>query len=298
MSEEVQGFSFRSRSYAQAQEEGLQLVWPTPMRELLANPDGGDYVWSRLHYVFELPDPRELKVAAVALTDAEREVLTRFTEHARQLAGATLLGAQDTARFHFGGGMRDIRVETALSAHDVTVGFMVLLRQCFANDEEASFSKVRQILERRFHEARDEDAQATLKKWRDAHAAMRNKSLDELAQERMVAEGMLPEVLPMPGGAPASPIVRAPASPQEMLHTFWYGEHVHWGKRRGEYGTAMADDWSAANWQIAARKAAVDFTHFYLGFALLIERALRAAVEAGDASSPSAAAPSPEAPPA
>lgn len=277
------GHEVRSRSFARAPDLGVPLAWPTPMRELLANPDGGDYVWMRLHYVFELPDPRKLRPASVVLAAEEERVVARFARHARQLAGATLLGAQDTARFHFGPAMKDIQVETSLSAHDVTVGFMVLLRQCFADDEEASFSRVRQILGRHFHEAGDVAANNTLKLWKDAHAAMRNKSLDELAQERLIEEGKLPALLPMPAGSVASPVVRAPASPDLMLRTFWYGDYVHWGDRREEYDTAMLDEWSAANWQIGARKAAVDFTHFYLGFALLVERVLAAQAPANPA---------------
>ena len=102
MSQGVQEFRLRGRSQAQAQDEGPRLVWPTPVRELLANPNGGDYVRIRLPYVFELSDSRELKVAPVALTSEEREprsesapCLPRPATSSRPLAAVLSEAGQD-----------------------------------------------------------------------------------------------------------------------------------------------------------------------------------------------------------
>jgi hypothetical protein len=65
---------------------------------------------------------------------------------------------------------------------------MVLLRQCFAEGEAASFSKTRKILERRLYDAGERDLLAVIKEWQRAHAKLLNKALDELVQERMAAE--------------------------------------------------------------------------------------------------------------
>lgn len=68
-----------------------------------------------------------------------------------------------------------------------------------------------------------------------------------------------------------------------MLRTFWYGGQVHWGDRRDDYSAIMEDPWTAGTWEIEARKAAVELAQFYLGFALLVDRALTAsALQSGD----------------
>ncbi len=251
------------------------LSWPTPMWELLRNPDGGDFAWRRLGYVFRLPDPSTFRSPVPGLSADERAVLERFVEHARDLAGTTLLTAsKDRYRVHVADDASGYTVETELSDSDLTVGFMVKLRQSYADDEEASFSKVRKILEHRLHEADDEAAVAMLKQWRKAHAALRNKTTEELVQERMVADGQLPKELIGPGGEIRSPVVRSPESPHQMLQTFWYGGQVHWGKSREPLAVIQADPFQSGRWEVEVRQAAVDLGHFYLGFALLVERAV------------------------
>jgi hypothetical protein len=55
---------------------------------------------------------------------------------------------------------------TELSAPDVTAGLMVLLRQCYAPDEEATFAKARKVLGRRLNEPGDEASTEVLNQWR------------------------------------------------------------------------------------------------------------------------------------
>jgi len=244
------------------------------MRELLKNPDGGEYVWRRLTYVFALPDPRDFDPAAIVLTDDERGLLRRFVDHAKRLAATTLLGANDSVRIDipdFGGGEH---VYTELSEPDVTAGFMVLLRQCYADGDEASFSKVRKILERRLYEAGDTSSLAVLKMWRKAHARLNANTLEELVQEQLIVDGKMPAQLQRPDGQMESPVVRSPASPAELLRTFWYGDQVHWGSTREALAAIQADPFESGMWELAARAAACDLAHLYLGYALLVERAL------------------------
>ena len=265
----VTGVSFSA--YAQEQP----LLWPTPMRELLKNPDAGDFVWRRLGYIFRQPDPRTFSATVPGLTADERAVLELFVEHPRDLAGTTLLTAsKDRYTVHVADDNTGFTVETELSDSDVSAGFMVKLRQSYANDQEASFSKVRKILEHRLHEAGDEAAVALLKQWRKAHAALRNKTTEELVQEQMVADGQLPKELVGPDGETRSPVVRSPESPHQMLQTFWCGRQVHWGKSRQALGVIQADPYQSGRWEVEARQAAVDLGHFYLGFSLLVESAL------------------------
>ncbi|MGH2861467.1 MAG: hypothetical protein ACRDLT_08160 [Solirubrobacteraceae bacterium] len=257
-------------SYAQEQA----MLWPPPMQELMKNPAAGDYVWKRLHYIFKLPDPRSFPSPVAGVTDGELAVLQRFVEHSRDLAGTTLLSANDNYTVRVSDDDNSFTVNTELSDSDVTAGFMVKLRQCYSDDEEGSFSKVRKILEHRLHEVSDEAALGVLKQWRKAHAALRLKTSEELVQEQMTKDGELPAQLVGPDGETRSPVVRPPGSPHQMLQTFWYGGQVHWGKSRDAVSVVQADPFQTARWEIDTRQAAVDLGHLYLGFALLVERAL------------------------
>lgn len=252
------------------------LPWDTPMRDLLKAPDAGDFVWRRLHYVFELDDPRAFPHAELALTREEDAVLRRFVDQARRLADTSFLGGSDSVTIHIpdDGSAEDEVIEQDLADPDITAGYMVFLRQCYADDEEASFSKVRKILERRLYEAGETSAIDTLKRWRKAHAQLLNQTLEEHVQERMVRNGLMPGASIGLDGQPESDIVRSPASPRELLQTFWYGDHIHWGKHRDALAAIQADPFFEGMWEIEARQASTEVAHFYLGFAVLLEAAL------------------------
>lgn len=116
----------------------------------------------------------------------------------------------------------------------------------------------------------DEEALDTLKAWRKAHARLKNQALEELVQEQLIADGKMPGELEGPDGEMDSSVVRAPASPAELLLTFWYGDQLHWGKNRDSLAAIEADPFDAAMWNISARQAALDLAHFYLGVAVLV----------------------------
>jgi hypothetical protein len=238
------------------------------MHELMKDPQSGDFTWRRLAYVFSLDDPRGVTPMPVSLTPEEREQVDRFVSHTKRLATTSLLGAHDKMQVNiadFGG---EEFVQAELSEDDVTTGFMVLMRQCYANDEKASYSTVRKVLERRIHEAGDTTTLDVLKKWRKAHARLLNNSLEELVQEQLIADGKMPAQVDRPNG-PESTVVRDPASPAELLRTFWYGDQVHWGSMRQAHAAIQADAFESARWEIAARQAATDFAHFLHGISVV-----------------------------
>jgi hypothetical protein len=113
----------------------VQHPWPVPMTSFMQDPSKADYVWTRLHYVFTLPDPRALSPLPLKLTNDERELLERFVEQANSLARTSLLGGSDAVTISFAQGGGGVSVEENLSADDITTGFMVQLRQCFADGE-------------------------------------------------------------------------------------------------------------------------------------------------------------------
>jgi hypothetical protein len=80
--------------------------------------------------------------------------------------------------------------------------------------------------------------------------------------------------MPGPATGPDSMVVRDPASPRELLLAFQYGDLIHWGKHSASLAKLRRDPFGAAMSDMAMRAAALDFAHFYLGFATVIERAL------------------------
>jgi hypothetical protein len=204
----------------------------------------------------------------------ERELVERFVEQVKRLAETTLLGAHDKVEIDIADFGHEEAVRTELSDPDVTTGFMVLMRQCYANNEEAGFAKVRKVLEHRLHEAGDTASLGVLKQWRKAHARLLNNTLEELVQEQLIADGKMPAQLPGPNGQMSSSVVRAPAAPAELLRTVWYGDQVHWGSTRKALAAIQVDPFDAGIWEIATRQAATDFAHFYMGYALLAETIL------------------------
>jgi hypothetical protein len=253
------------------------LPWEVPMRELLHNQEGAERTWKRLYYAFRLDDPRKLPAVPIVLNDDERAVLERFVEQAKTVAKATLLGASDSVKINIMDITDEESIEAVFSDTDVTVGFMVLLRQCYADGEEASFSKASKILGRRVNEQGDDGAQVAIKSWHRAHSRLGNKTLEELVQYHLIADGLMPAQLPGPDGL-TSAVVPSPAPPKELFAKLWYGGQVHWGKHRTDMADIQADPFDNAMWQITTRQAAVELAHFYLGYALLIETALAAAL--------------------
>ena len=247
-----------------------ELDWEPPMRELMQKPENADFVWKRLQYAFGLPDPREFPKVEVSWAAGERELLLRFIEHARSIAAASMLAADDNVRVSIADFTDEETIESHLSAQDLTTGFLTMLRQCYADGEEASFSKVGKVLTKRLAEEGLSDPLAIASQWRKAHAGLANKSLEERVQERMIQDGKMPG----PADGPNSMVVRDPASPRELLLAFQYGGLIHWGKHRTALAALQRDPFEAAMSDMAMRAAALDFSHFYLGFAVLIERAL------------------------
>lgn len=239
------------------------------MRDLMQKPETADFVWRRLQYVFPLDDPREFPRVDVHWGEDE-ERLRRFVDHGRTLAQTSLLGARDNVRITQADFMSPEQVESDVSPTDVTVGFMTLLRQCYANDDDASFARVRNSLNKHLHAADRVDLLEVVRRWQHAHADLLKRGLEERVQERLRDDGAFGG--PLEG--PDSLIVRDQASPHDLLRTFWYGDQIHWGGGRPALATLQRDPFLAALSDLQARAAALDFAHLYIGFAVLVEHAL------------------------
>ncbi len=243
------------------------------MRELLQRPVGGERAWKRLNYAFGLDDPRTFPESELTLSSEDRAACERFVDHSHALAQTTFLGGSD--RMNIGMSEDGLPVfDTELSAPDITTGFMTMFRQCFADDEPASFTRVRTILNRGLTAAGQTDALDVLKKWRQVHAKLLTQSLEEHVQERMIANGEIAAPFTNPDGSKFSPVMRSPDSPKQMLQTVWYSGQIHWGRYRDTLAAISSDPWRSGEYELSARQSAIELAHFYLGFALLVRRAL------------------------
>jgi hypothetical protein len=175
-----------------------ELAWEPPLRDLMQKPEAAEFVWRRLQYVFDLDDPRAFPRVDLDWGDAE-ERLRRFVAHGRTLAQTSLLSAGDNVRITQADSMSPVHAESDVSPPDVTVGFMTLLRQCYANDEEASFARVRNALKRRLRAAGRADLLAIAQRWQQAHADLLNKGLEERVQERLHEDGVFGGTARRPG---------------------------------------------------------------------------------------------------
>lgn len=173
------------------------------MRELLPDPEAADFVWRRLQYVFKFPDPRAFPALGISWNSDELEMLERFITQAERLAEASLISADDRITIDIADDGQSEDIDAQMSATDLTFGFVALFRQCYVHDEDVSFARVRKLLQIRLHERGEAGLLDVLKLWRRAHAKLDGNTLEELVQERMVAEGLMPPE-----------IVQAPASPR------------------------------------------------------------------------------------
>jgi hypothetical protein len=233
------------------------------MRELLPDLEAADFVWRRLQYVFTPPDPRGFPALGISWNSDELEMLERFITQAERLAKASLIGADDRVNIDIADDGQSEDINAQVSPPDVTFGFVALFRQCYVHDEDASFARVRKLLQTRLHERGETELVDVIKQWRKAHTKLEGKTLEELVQERMVAEDLMPPE-----------IVHAPASPRHLFEAFWSGDQMHWGNKRDALKVLQRDPVGGALADLAARQALIDFAHLYIGFAALVSHAL------------------------
>lgn len=255
--------------------QSRELKWQPPMRELLQDPSAADFVWRRLQYVFPLPDPATFPAVDLQLEPGDEPACRRFVAQARDLAGTSLMSAKETLNVTIPDQPGEAEVvETDFSAKDITAGFMVLFRQCYSHDDEASFLRVAKALGAALHRAGRADLAQIVKQWRKAQALLRRKTLEELVQEQLIEDGQMPARSQAPNGSWNSNVVRPPDTPHNLLTQHWYGDQIHWGSHREAISALSADPFKAALSDFTAREAAADLAHIYLGFAVLVERAL------------------------
>lgn len=243
------------------------LRFPPPYARYAADKEGFSYWWQLFRWVFDLPDPHKFPPLP-AFAPQEREILVRFLDTCEELAESTLLS--------YGGGLQ-VRVENGEESitadeppREAIRGCVVLFRQMTSEEEPASYSAVRKIIGRAIHDARDEhfdQRDEWQRRWNRARAALMGGLLTSMADRKVVnaMHGANSDQMPVGG---------EDVRPTELLSLFQYGELIHWGKNREALGELMKDDFMH-KWQMFHfLEVVIQLSHFYLGYSVIVRRAL------------------------
>jgi hypothetical protein len=153
---------------------------------------------------------------------------------------------------------------------DASAGFAALLRHFYSPTEKASFRTVVKLLRTHaVHEAgaRQSDQLGHLDAWKRVEGVTRQRSVQNQAIQRLIAEGHAPN----DGELETYPDV---APPEQIISDYFYGDHLHWDSKasvvdeRGE--SPFLDAW----YRHGFFTAAAGLAHVYVGFASLVQQAL------------------------
>lgn len=253
------GTTWRSLAFPQP------LSFAPPYAEYARDKEGFAYWWQMLKFVFDLPNPHAFPPLH-GFAPAEEAILLRFVETCRELAESTVLSHHGGVHFEIQGGIPTVSADEP--PREALRGTVVLFRQMTAEGEPASFSAVRKIIGSRIKQVRDEhfdQRDEWQRRWVRARAALMSGLLTAMADRKAIRQE---------GGSDSYPIVGEQVRPAELLSLFQYGELIHWDKKRDAMSALMADDFDHKMQTHNFLEVVVQLSHLYLGYSLLVRRAL------------------------
>jgi hypothetical protein len=253
------------------------LTWEPVWTALMKDPDSARITWRRIGYVFDLPDPR-LMTELSSLDGEERAVMPGSCSRRAiwRLRPFCLRKTRSPSASPTTAVSEEI--DKRLSDRDVTVGFMVMFRQCYANDEKASFAKARNIAMKHTKIDSGEQRAITIRAWAKAHGQLRGRLLESHVNRAVAERGLGPQELLSPRGDPQHP--ERTGTPEMLLSTHWYGDMIHWTGSQSTFAEWEGDAFGSAWNIIHTLMAAGDLAHFYVGFGGLVARLLGEPAEA------------------
>jgi hypothetical protein len=222
--------------------------------------------------VFDLPNPHRFPPLA-GFTNEESGVLMRYVQSCRELAESTVLSYRTRLAFKSENGKPTVEADEP--PREAIRGTVVLFRQISAEDETASYSRVRKIIGRRIHETRDEYADQRnewQRRWNRTRGSLMSELLTAMADR---------EAIRRMGGAETVPVPGEDVSPAELFSLFQYGDLIHWGDRRHAIGALMADEVIYRLRAFQFLEGVVQLSHFYIGYSVIVRRALDLPTYAG-----------------
>lgn len=247
------------------------LRFPIPPTASGFDPQTARYWWGLIQYGTDVPDPRAFPpLGLAAFSTDERKVLERFVSTTERLASSAVLTQEIGMTVNVGeGGIQEEVVEN-IPPFDAVAGFSVLLRQCYAPDERASFKKVMDILWQvvaRTDGSEEAARHDFLARWRKAVGGTQARSVQNQAIKALIRRGVI-------GDDPD--LERYPDSdtPERLLSDYFYGDTIHWDKKAEVVEQREQDAVTSAFFRHDFFNAAAGFAHLYIGFAALITVAL------------------------
>lgn len=247
------------------------LALPQPLRfappyaEHVRDKKGFAYWWQLLTFVFDLPNPHAFPPLR-GFTSTEEAVLLRFVETCRELAESTVLSHGGGLHFEMHDGVGTLTADEP--PREAVRGTVVLFRQMTAEGEPASFSAARKIIGSRIKGVRDEhfdQRDEWQRRWVRARAALMSGLLTTMADRKVIREQ---------GGSDDVPVVGEDVRPAELLSLFQYGELIHWDQKRDAMSALIADDFDHKMQTHNFLEVVIQLSHLYLGYSLLVRRAL------------------------
>lgn len=238
--------------------ENLPLPFSPPLIELADEPDGYRYWWRQIVYVFDIDDPRLVPPLPSPLPPDELEYVERFVSTSRDLADSGVVSSVGGANVRIDDATGQESVVVDFPRRDLQAGFSTFLRQCQGPRDEARFDVVYGRLRRAAAAASDPRAQEQIRQldvWRGMVKAARNKSLNQLVRDRLVAEENW-KVWDY----------QEPARPEDIVRRLNYGDLIHWGTTRRMIAKPSEDEYKAAMQRSEFFNAALGLAHISIGF--------------------------------
>lgn len=240
------------------------LLFPIPLVDEALNPDTFSYHWQQLTYAFKLPSPANFP-ALTHLTDDERLMLRQYVKNARKLAKYSVFGDtlgsfdithEDGERF----------VNANLPSEEAFTAASATFRQLNNQNDEASFDKVKAVLERAISQegsSKRARGQKLLKPWLAARKQLAKQMIETIIARKLVGDK-----------DERPPYTFEGVNPSKLIKTYNYGDTLHWGKEREALAELTADPDLEKFWMHCVLSSMLTMSHFYFGFARAVEAAL------------------------
>ncbi|HEX4838340.1 MAG TPA: hypothetical protein VFV03_07455 [Solirubrobacteraceae bacterium] len=261
--------TIQARSYEWLATSTTKLRFPAPLSHRSSQPEGFEFWWKMLEFVFALPAPDAFPPLSNAPSKADREILDRFIHTAEEMAESSLLSGRNEMTVNIGEGGVQESVETEFVTNEITRGFATLFRQMHSTEKSdpARFVRVHEILKQTNERAKDDrvsERARQLDAWKKARASLLQENLKVRVGQKLRAEGRMPAGIPGEGGM----------SPQTLISAYQYGDLIHWGHHRDKLEAVADDPFQDAHQRMQFLDAAAGLSHLYMGFSLLVRAAL------------------------
>jgi len=95
-------------------------------------------------------------------------------------------------------------------------------------------------------------------------------SVERLSHDKLAEEGLYP-----PLEAEEAKSFPDPEKPEQVISTYFYGEHLHWDKDKAPLIVERGQDpFNDGRFKLFFLQAASGLAHFYIGYSLLVRAAL------------------------